>query len=177
MAKVIMGIGIPGSGKTTLLKEFSEKNGYSYICPDNIREELTGNAADQTRNPEVWQIAYERLAEQLGSGQTVVFDSTLTDPERRTQFIDLARQNGAEKIYAVHADVPLETAKERNVARERVVPEHVLDMMDKNLEDNPPSVEEGVDMVFTFDEYQKLLEAERMHEGKITHKSFNRETE
>lgn len=170
-----MGIGIPGSGKTTLLKEFAEKNGYGYISPDNIRAELSGNAADQTRNTEVWQIAYDRLAEQLNSGQTVVFDSTMTEPEKRAQFINFARKNGVEKIYAVHTDVPLETAKERNATRERVVPEDVLDLMDNNLKDNPPSVDEGVDMVFTFDEYQKLLEAERMHEGEVTHKSFNRE--
>jgi len=37
MKKVIMGIGIPGSGKTTILKEFADKNGYEYICPDDIR--------------------------------------------------------------------------------------------------------------------------------------------
>jgi dephospho-CoA kinase len=46
MAKIIIGIGVPGSGKTTALKPFAERNTYTYISPDDIRAELTGNAAD-----------------------------------------------------------------------------------------------------------------------------------
>ena len=45
MKKLIMGIGIPGSEKTTVLKTFAEKYNYSYICPDDIRLELTGMGA------------------------------------------------------------------------------------------------------------------------------------
>lgn len=50
MSKVIVGIGLPGSGKTTALKPFADKNSYIYICPDDIRAELTGNPADQSKN-------------------------------------------------------------------------------------------------------------------------------
>jgi predicted kinase len=41
MSKLILGIGLPGSGKTTALKPFAEKNGYIYISPGDIREELS----------------------------------------------------------------------------------------------------------------------------------------
>lgn len=167
-----MGIGIPGSGKTTVLKTFADKNSYIYICPDDIRQELTGNAADQSKNREVWAEAYKRLGEKLEQGQTVVFDATFVNPEQRKQFIDFARAHGAEKIQGVHLDVNLEIAKERNSERERQVPEYVLDKMDSSLREAPPQVEDGFDLVVSLDEEQKMIDAEMNREGEVLHKEF-----
>lgn len=174
MIKVIVGIGMPGSGKTTVLKDFAEKNSYSYICPDDIRRELTGNSSDQSKNREVWEEARKKMAEKLRVGETVVFDATFVNPEQRKKFLSFARENGAEKIQGVYLDVGLKTAKMRNDNRERKVPEHVLERMDKSIRDFPPEIEDGFDSVFTLNKEQKLIEAEMLRENKIIRKEFGK---
>lgn len=129
MPKVILGIGLPGSGKTTALKPFAEEYSYTYISPDDIRAELLGNAADQSRMREIWDEAYKRTAEALSAGHTVVFDATFAKGHERRDFIKFVRANGAEKVQGVFAAVPLEIANERNRSRERVVPDHAMTRM------------------------------------------------
>ncbi len=92
---------MPGSGKTTVLKRFADENEYTYICPDDIRQELTGSASDQSKNREVWVEAYKRTEEELLKGKSVVFDATFTNPEQRKDFLSFVRQKGAEKIQGV----------------------------------------------------------------------------
>ncbi len=78
-----MGIGIPGSGKTTIIKAFADRNNYTYICPDDIRTELTGDPRDQTKNKEVWETARQRVSEAIHQGKTVVVDATFAHAEQR----------------------------------------------------------------------------------------------
>ena len=176
IVKVIVGIGIPGSGKTSVLKNFADKYKYDYVCPDDIRFELTGDAGDQSRNGDVWPIANSRLAESLDAGRTVVLDATSAKLVDRKKLIRLAREHGVDKIFGVYVDTPLEVAKERNLdkIRDRVVPEHIIDDMYQNLENNPPSPEEGIDMIVTLDEFHRLVSAEKMStEGdEIYHRDF-----
>lgn len=169
MAKLIMGVGIPGSGKTTVLRNIAKKHDYSYICPDDIRMELTGDAANQTKNKEVWGEAYRRLEAYLKEGRTVIFDATFSNNISRNTCLSLARKSGASKVQGLYVDTPLEIAKERNAGRDRVVPEFVLERMSGSLENNPPIIEEGFDSIFTLDEYHKLMKAElEGKEGSIT---------
>ncbi len=172
MKKVILGIGVPGSGKTTLLKRFADENEYAYICPDDIRQELTGSASDQSKNREVWVEAYKRTEEGLLGGKSIVFDATFANPEQRKDFLSFVRQKGAEKIKRVYVDGDLEIAKERNSQRERVVPEHAIQRMHKSLQDFPPEVSDGFDTIFTLDSEQNLLDAEMKRENKIVSREF-----
>lgn len=165
MKKVIVGIGIPGSGKTTLLKNLSQKYGYVYICPDDIRSEILGNALDQSRNNDVWKEAYKRLEDELSKGNTVVFDATMANQRDRKIFIENAKKFGAQKIQGVYLDIPIEIARERNENRERVVPNFVLDRMSHNLEKMPPDILDGFDSIFTLDELHKIIEVESRFEG------------
>jgi predicted kinase len=165
MKKVIVGIGMPGSGKTTLLKDFALKYNYSYICPDDIRFEMTGNSSDQSRNNDVWNEAYKRLEDEIKKDSTVVFDSTMANQRDRKIFIEKAKKFGAQKIQGVYIDVPIKIAKKRNENRERVVPNFVLDRMSHNLEKMPPNILDGFDSVFTLDELQKVVEVESRFEG------------
>ncbi len=152
MKKVIFSIGIPGTGKSTILKKFAQHYDYDYICPDDIREELTGSASDQSKNDEVWNLAYDLLQYSLDdANRTVVFDATQTNPEFRKQFINKAKEYGAEKIQALLFDISLETAVERNSARDRDVPVEVLENMNRSLVDFPPRLDEGIDSIFTLD--------------------------
>lgn len=173
MTKLIMGIGLPGSGKTTVLKEFAEKYGYAYICPDDIRLELTGNAMDQSMNREVWQKTYELTKSNLEAGKSSVVDATFTNEGQRQEFLDFAKANGAEKIHGIYLNIDLEVAKERNNSRDRVVPEFVLERMQKGLDDSNPNLKEGFDGIFKLNEYQELTEAEvRTARGNELTKNF-----
>ena len=151
MKKVVIGIGVPGSGKTTLLKAFAHNNKYIYICPDDIRAELTGDASNQTKNDEVWKEAYLRTEKELCAGNSVVFDATTADFEQRKHLLGFVRLKGAEKIQGIYVNVSLETAKERNMQRERKVPESVIEQMYKALTNFPPRVSDGFDSILLVD--------------------------
>ena len=173
MVKVIIGIGIPGSGKTTVLKEYAEKYGYDYICPDDIRKEMLGDATEQSKNIEVWDEARRRTKDLLSQEKIIVFDATFTNAEMRKKFLDFVRENGAEKIQGILFDTPLEVAKERNLKRERQIPEHVIEKMESDLRNTKPKIEEGLDAIFTLNEYQELIDVERKSEGE----DFRKESE
>jgi predicted kinase len=169
MKKLIVGIGIPGSGKTTILKKIADKNGYVYISTDELRTEITGKPMDQSRQTEVIAEMYRRTAEGLKTNSVVV-DGTFTNSSHRQEFLEFARVNGAEKIQGVLADVPVEIAKERNLKRERVVREVVIDRKAAELQSEPPKLTDGFDAIFTVDEFQRLLSAE----GEETRKEWQR---
>ena len=174
MTKVIMGIGIPGSGKSTVLKKFSEKNGYLYICPDDIRAELTGDAGDQSKNREVWAAAYGRTSAALKDNQTIVFDATFANQNQRRDFISFAKENGADKIQGVYLDVPLSVATERNIGRERQVPDYAMERMDKNLRDFPPELADGIDTLVILNEDGELSELKLSEKEGEIHREFGR---
>ena len=68
---------------------------------------------------------------------------SLTRKDRKG-FIKAGRERGC-RVEALWFDTPLELCKARNVARGRVVPEHVMDQMAAKFV--PPSVQEGFDSV------------------------------
>jgi len=95
MNKLIVTVGISGSGKSTLCKELVDA-GYTRICPDDIRKELTGDISDQSQNGRVWKEAYARLHAALYRGEDVVFDSIGTTKKTRNELIKVAEEYGAE---------------------------------------------------------------------------------
>jgi predicted kinase len=138
---VIVGIGIPGCGKTTYLKPLSKEYGMAYVNPDEIRQEITGNAADHSREIEVWKRVHSSVAKSITRG--VVVDATYTKKRDRRELIQLCQQAGATEIIAYWFDVPIEICRARNKSRERVVPELALLKMHDRLTINPPTLEEG----------------------------------
>ena len=124
---------MPGSGKST----YFEKLGITPISSDAIREQLTGDAGNQSFNREVFAQMHELLRR---AKDLAYIDATnLTRRDRRPWFIP-----GCE-MEAIYFDVPLAICKARNAARSRSVPEYVLDLMAAKLV--PPSVEEGFSRV------------------------------
>lgn len=163
-----MGISMPASGKTTVLRDFAQRYGYEYVCPDDIRKELTGDARDQTRNPEVWQRARAILQAFIAEGKNVVFDATFTNKLKRMEFVEFARKVGADKIQGIFLDTPFELARKRNSERERVVPEHAMEKMGSELSESPPEIMDGFDSLFRLNEQGELQEAEMIKERKLT---------
>lgn len=145
---IVMGIGVPGSGKSTILEAIARNLEIVRICPDNIREEITGSAADQSMNDQVWAEAYKQAKDILHKGQSAIIDATHTESWRRLQDIQKYREFGAVTIIAVVFDMPLEIIKQRNAARSRVVPEIVLERMYTALQKEPVSHKEGFDIIY-----------------------------
>lgn len=71
---VVITIGCSGSGKSyTYDKHFSD---YVLVCPDDIRKQLTGNISDQSKNHQVWTIAYSKLSSAVRDNKNVYFSAT-----------------------------------------------------------------------------------------------------
>ena len=159
MKTVVMSIGIPGSGKTTVLRKLAEDHALAYICPDDIREELTGAMTDHSRDREAWDLARARLDAALAAGKSVVVDATFTHPRTRAEFVRYVRSLAPERLYVLVFDVPLAVAKERNALRTRVVSDEQLEMRHRLLSETPPSLAEGFDALYTLDELPALIAA------------------
>lgn len=77
--------GISGSGKSTVAAQIAKENANTVIVSsDSIREELTGNYADQEHNEEVFRIFHDRIRRNLENKRNVIADATnLTLKSRR----------------------------------------------------------------------------------------------
>ena len=143
-------IGIPGAGKSTWIdSQGFDTNQLSIVSMDSIREELTGDVSDQTQNQLVAKLANDRYKQSLSlKVPVVIWDATSVLRKYRSPLIELAHKAGYE-VVGVHFDIPLDVSKQRNAGRDRVVPEHVLDRMNKQLQSNLPSQAEGFDVIQT----------------------------
>jgi predicted kinase len=142
--EAIVGIGIPGCGKTTILKPLAGEKGLLYINADDLREEVTGDPADHSKDRLVWKKLYQKIEDGL-KDKGVVVDVTNTKKRDRRQMVDYLKQNGTDKITGYWVKAPLDACLRRNKRRSRVVPGEALSKMQRRLELNPPSVAEGFD--------------------------------
>lgn len=138
--RAIMSIGIPGSGKSTLMKPYAEALGAAYVSSDETRGEVTGDPGDVSQDAIVWPKVYEKLHKALDENDTVVFDSTAANYEKRRDIIRHLRQK-AGTVEGIHFDIPVDEALRRNETRDRFVPPTVIEAMHKQLQDNPPGDE------------------------------------
>lgn len=81
-------IGIPGSGKTDWLKKHKPDT-HIVVCPDKIREELTGSVSDQTVNIEAWKEAYSRIIDALKQKINIILDATNLGTHFRNELLGL----------------------------------------------------------------------------------------
>ena len=130
-------VGLPGSGKSTWL----ERQGIVGISSDRIRLVLADDATDQTIHARVFLTMRYLLRHRLAFGRPVSYvDATHLTPEERRPYIRMARRYGCD-VEAVFFDVPLEVCRERNLRRNRVVPEDAMARMAAKLV--APDVAEG----------------------------------
>lgn len=101
---LIITVGPSGSGKSTYTKS---RENFKVVCPDLIRKELTNDISDQSKNHEVWIIAYERLRTYLECEKDVIFDSTACNINTVNQIVKIANDfpvNVMFKLFEVDVD-------------------------------------------------------------------------
>ena len=118
MAKLILPIGISGSGKSYIYNR--DYKDYILVSPDLIREELTGDISNQSKNKEVFRIAFARVDEYLKREQNVFFDATNVNKSQRKKFTDKYVDTDVDVTYVVlPADIDLSWTRIRKDIREK----------------------------------------------------------
>lgn len=140
--------GVPGSGKSYYAKNTLMNNIWRhivYISSDDIREEICGDAQDQSKNWEVFELFYDRARKAIIAGNDVVLDAThLTKKTRRkcrNHFKDLNC-----KFIAVQMKTSIRESVRRNQSRKRIVPNYAMKRMIQAYE--PVTEDEGFDEVW-----------------------------
>jgi len=135
--RIVVLVGLPGSGKSTWL----ERQGIVAISSDRIRQVLADDATDQKIHTRVFLTMRYLLRHRLAIGRPVSYvDATHLTPEERRPYIQIGRWYGCD-VEALYFDVPLEVCRERNLRRDRVVPDDVMERMAAKLV--APVVAEG----------------------------------
>ena len=130
-------VGLPGSGKSSWL----ERQGILGISSDWIRQVLADDANDQTIHARVFLTMRYLLRHRLAIGRPVSYvDATHLTPEERRPYIQIAQWYGCD-VEALYFDVPLAICRERNLRRDRVVPDEAMARMAAKL--LPPDTSEG----------------------------------
>jgi predicted kinase len=124
----VMLIGIPGSGKTDWLKKHKPDT-HVVVCPDKIREKLTGSISDQSVNRETWREVYSRIIDALKQKINVILDATNLDTHFRNELLGLLPEC---KLIAIVFEIKPDEAFKRIQSAEIVeenrctVPEYVV---------------------------------------------------
>jgi predicted kinase len=119
--KLLVPIGIAGCGKSTWIRSINQtlKNldldEFLIVSPDLIRKELTGSISDQTKNKEVFELAYKRTAHFINLRRDVIFDATNVSLKDRNSLLKYMNKNVTNgfKAYAKIFNVDPEICKAR----------------------------------------------------------------
>jgi predicted kinase len=134
MPIIYIPVGIPGCGKSHLMRGLHP---HAIVSSDQIREILTGDMNDQTRNGDVFKQFHENIELWLRGGKTVAADATNLDRDARgtlRRIVADVNRVGIGGYVATHVILfrNLSQAIVRNAARERTVPpDAMLRMIEK----------------------------------------------
>lgn len=129
---VYIGVGPSGSGKSTFFNNIFRNLNHTYLSADAIRKELTGDAASQEKNYEVFKLLFNRFLEAIArKDEIIIIDNTSLTYKDRKNFYDIIEQSGL--IIGKTCFIVLVAFKtiyseciKRNNSRERKVPEEVI---------------------------------------------------
>lgn len=142
---LFMMVGLPGSGKSTYAEHIITPNGKPIIhSSDKLREELYGDVDSQEHNGELFVELHRRIKNDLKNGKDVVYDATNISKKRRMAFLRELNNIQCHRI-CITIMTPYDMCLEYNRARQRVVPDEVINRMIKNW--NPPDYTEGFENI------------------------------
>ena len=141
-------VGIIGSGKSTYALELLKKDLEAvWICPDNIREELTGDMTDQSCNAKIFNyVVPHRLAHAYKSGKSIIYDATNYNRKNRKGVLECAQTLGYKVILHV-MQTPFEQCWTNNLGRNRKVPRFVYDKMVAGWQEPDMEIEPYIDEI------------------------------
>lgn len=143
--------GFPGCGKTNYASILPQD--YVIICPDDFRVVLTGHEYFAPAEDAVWSHVKIAARVFVHQGKHVTIDATHLTKGSRAQWIKIANSLNV-PIYCTYINTPFETCLERNNARNRVVPQDVMERMKENFD--PPTQDEGFEQIYQFSGMQKV---------------------
>src|ERR1035438_6740327 len=115
--------------------------GVTGLSSDTIRGLLADDERDQSIHERVFQTMRYLLRQRLAIERPVTYiDATNLRPEERRPYLEMGQQYGCD-VEAVFFDMPPAVCRERNAARDRVVPGDALEKMAAKLV--APTEEEG----------------------------------
>jgi predicted kinase len=147
MAIFTMLIGLPGSGKSHYANEYIKTDsGTVIISSDAIREELYGDANNQSNPVKVFSIMEERTIAALSAGEDVVYDATNIHSRSRHTLVNRLKHKFPD-LYCVCVIVlcSIKDCKRRQGLRDRKVPEEVIERMAREFQ--VPYFHEGWDFI------------------------------
>lgn len=115
-------IGVSGSGKSTTAHALAaQRPGTAAISYDGCREELTGDAGDQSATAAAVALAHQRLDHRCRDHRSTVLDGTHVIAEHRQAVLAIAARHQV-PVVAVVVHNPLATCLARQAEREAGVP-------------------------------------------------------
>jgi predicted kinase len=148
---VIFVFGNSGSGKTTLAKKIASILQAIYICPDDIRLFINGNILDQSQNAVVWDHVRKNLKTVLGFDHRrfVILDATFAKSQERMDMIEHCLEVGANEVWGIFLDTPLEVCISRQNLRGYQIPKRAIIRMERSLREGGFGLTDGFDHFFT----------------------------
>lgn len=122
---LVLMVGGPGAGKSTIMKKlFSE---LPVVDCDSIKATHQDYDPKNPSGVHEWsqQECAKAVVANISKAESFVYDSTGTNLERMTLYINMAKAVGM-KVLAVLVTCDVEIAAKRNRERDRVVPEKML---------------------------------------------------
>lgn len=136
------------------------------VCPDDIREELLGDANDQSNGKMIFETAYERVDKALNSSlNTVFFDATSLTPARRKPLIEIAKKHRTPCFAVVMPDFTEEELTARVATRKRKVPLDVVRAQKQRMV--YPTIEEGFDYTMEIPKSSLDIMKERLNDFTV----------
>lgn len=117
--------GVSGSGKSTFAAKLAAEKGWTIVCPDSVRKQLTGDEGSQAVNDVVFRTIPKMLKDALAIEGDVIYDATCYNVKNRKMVEDIAISVGAQVVWHVF-QVPLAELIRRQSLRTRQVPTHVI---------------------------------------------------
>ena len=163
---LILMVGLPGSGKSTLAKRLvivdnltKEESIPILHSSDDIRKELSGDAANQKINRLVFKTLHERVAKDLSVGEDVIVDATNLTVRDRAKYVAIAKntknqQGRKPRVVVLVMMTSYAESLRRNNARNRVVPEYAMQRMNERFE-FPNVIDEEFESVGVYLENKK----------------------
>lgn len=148
---ILCGLGF--SGKSTLAKKISESKNAVLVSQDAIyfekEKELYPNLDDEEGWELIRKIAFERVAENLKEGKSVVYDDTNTRYEHRDALRKIALENNTESTV-VFVDTPEAILVERQIKNKETKERHDVEQKYLNQAKAELEIPQSDENVFIF---------------------------